>query len=106
MRSMSSAVRRLLLVAAVVILALYVITAAITRPVNGDTQTYKADFTDAFGLHKNIFGFFNASAGTFAQFLDHLRSNFCHVSSPYRLVAAPSIAALGRWAQALRCIMT
>ncbi|QHN16360.1 MCE family protein [Gordonia amarae] len=53
MRSMSSAVRRLLLVAAVVILALYVITAAITRPVNGDTQTYKADFTDAFGLHKN-----------------------------------------------------
>ncbi|MGV9669159.1 MlaD family protein [Gordonia sp. NPDC003504] len=44
---------RLLLVAAVVILALYAIVAAINRPVGGDTDTYRAEFTDVFGLHLN-----------------------------------------------------
>jgi len=53
MRSASSATKRLLLVAAVVILALYAIVQAINRPVGGDVETYRAEFTDVFGLHKN-----------------------------------------------------
>lgn len=53
MRSVRSAVMRLLLVAAVVILALYAIVTAINRPVGGDTDTYRAEFTDVFGLHEN-----------------------------------------------------
>ena len=46
MRSASSATKRLLLVAAVVILALYAIVQAINRPVGGDVETYRAEFTD------------------------------------------------------------
>lgn len=53
MRTAASATRRLLLVAVVVILAVYAIVQAINRPVAGDAQTYRADFTDAFGLREN-----------------------------------------------------
>ena len=53
MRNASSATKRLLLVAAVVILALYAIVQAINRPVGGDVETYRAEFSDVFGLHKN-----------------------------------------------------
>ena len=53
MRNASSAAKRLLLVAAVVILALYAIVQAINRPVGGDVETYRAEFSDVFGLHKN-----------------------------------------------------
>ena len=53
MRSVGSSVRRLLLVLAVVILAVYAIVAAINRPVGGDVITYHAEFSDVFGLHKN-----------------------------------------------------
>ena len=42
MRNASSAAKRLLLVAAVVILALYAIVQAINRPVGGDVETYRA----------------------------------------------------------------
>lgn len=53
MRTPAAAIRRLLLVLAVVILALYAIVAAITRPVAGDLATYRAEFTDVFGLREN-----------------------------------------------------
>lgn len=53
MRSVRSATMRLLLVLAVVILAVYTIVQAINRPVTGDTETYHADFSDVFGLHRN-----------------------------------------------------
>ncbi|MGV9858728.1 MlaD family protein [Gordonia sp. NPDC003425] len=53
MRSASSAARRLLLILAVVILALYAIVQAINRPVGGDVETYHAQFSDVFGLHRN-----------------------------------------------------
>ncbi|MCH5644964.1 MULTISPECIES: MlaD family protein [unclassified Gordonia (in: high G+C Gram-positive bacteria)] len=53
MRSARSALMRLLLVASVVILAVYAIVTAINRPVGGDTETYRAEFSDVFGLHKN-----------------------------------------------------
>lgn len=53
MRTPAAAIRRLLLVLAVVILALYAIVAAITRPVAGDAATYRAEFTDVFGLREN-----------------------------------------------------
>lgn len=53
MRTPSAAVKRILLVLAVVILAVYAIVQAINRPVSGDVQTYRAEFTDVFGLREN-----------------------------------------------------
>lgn len=53
MRSASSAVTRLLLVFAVVILAVYAIVQAINRPVGGTAVTYHAEFSDVFGLRTN-----------------------------------------------------
>ncbi|GAA3947872.1 MlaD family protein [Gordonia caeni] len=53
MRTLSGAIKRLLLVLAVVILALYTIVQAINRPVGGDVETYHAQFDDVFGLREN-----------------------------------------------------
>ncbi|HEY9311262.1 MlaD family protein [Williamsia sp.] len=53
MRSAGAATKRLLLVLAVVILAVYTIVQAINRPVDGSVETYQAEFSDAFGLHNN-----------------------------------------------------
>lgn len=53
MRGAGAAARRLLLVLAVVILAIYTIVQAINRPVDGSVETYHAEFSDAFGLHNN-----------------------------------------------------
>jgi phospholipid/cholesterol/gamma-HCH transport system substrate-binding protein len=39
--------------AAVAILALYTVVQAINRPVAGDKETYRAEFTDVFGLRAN-----------------------------------------------------
>jgi phospholipid/cholesterol/gamma-HCH transport system substrate-binding protein len=52
-RTVGSAVTRLLLVLAVVILAVYAIVQAINRPVGGSVETYRAEFSDVFGLRKN-----------------------------------------------------
>lgn len=53
MRSPGAAIRRLLIVLAVVIIAVYTIIQAIERPAGGDTQTYRAEFSDVFGLRVN-----------------------------------------------------
>lgn len=53
MRTPAAAVRRLLVVLAVVILAGYTIVQAINRPVAGGAETYRAEFTDVFGLREN-----------------------------------------------------
>ena len=53
MRTPVQAVRRLLLVLAVVILAVYTIVQAINRPVAGELVSYQAEFTDVFGLRES-----------------------------------------------------
>ena len=53
MRTPGEAIRRLLVMAAVAILALYTVVQAINRPVAGDKETYRAEFTDVFGLRAN-----------------------------------------------------
>lgn len=53
MRSVRSATIRLLLTLSVVILAVYTIVQAIDRPVSGKVTTYRAEFSDVFGLHTN-----------------------------------------------------
>ncbi|HNP55831.1 MAG TPA: MlaD family protein [Gordonia sp. (in: high G+C Gram-positive bacteria)] len=53
MRTPGEAIRRLLVMAAVAILALYTVVQAINRPVAGDKETYSAEFSDVFGLRAN-----------------------------------------------------